>query len=92
MEETLKRVENIISNRKPVQHVCMNVAKLVLVQDNKQYIDIINSCGIINVDGAGIMCGAGYLGVKIPERVAGIDLMQRLVELSSRKGYRIYFL
>ncbi len=44
-----------------------------------------------NVDGAGIILGAKFLGVDIPERVAGIDLMDKLIEYSAQKGYRPYF-
>lgn len=36
------------------------------------------------------MWAAKKLGVPLKERVTGIDLFQRLVELSDKKGYKIY--
>ena len=36
--------------------------------------------------------GARLLGLKIPERVAGIDLMNKLIERAAERGYRIYLL
>ena len=32
-----------------------------------------------------------YLGYSVPERVAGIDLMQELLHLANEKGYSVYF-
>lgn len=91
VEETLEKISNIIETKQYVQHVVVNVAKLVYAQKDEELRDIINSCPIVNVDGGGVILGAKFLGIKIPERVTGIDLMQKLVEYSAQKGYRIYF-
>lgn len=91
MEETLSKISEFIDKKQCVQHVVVNVAKLVYSQKDNHLREIINSCPIINVDGAGVILGAKFLGVNIPERVTGIDLMQNLIELSASKGYRVYF-
>lgn len=91
VEETLKQISVFIEVRKPVQHVVVNVAKLVNAQTDDGLKEIINSCPLVNVDGAGIILGAKFLGIDIPERVTGIDLMQKLIEYSAQKGYRVYF-
>jgi N-acetylglucosaminyldiphosphoundecaprenol N-acetyl-beta-D-mannosaminyltransferase len=92
MQETLISVEKIIQRRKPNQHVVVNVAKLVMMQKDKSVRNIVNSCALINADGQGVVWGAKLIGVKVPERVAGIDLFTHLVELASEKGYKPYFL
>jgi len=91
VEETLNQISEFINAKKPVQHVVVNVAKLVNAQTDSNLKEIINSCPLINVDGAGIILGAKFLGIDIPERVTGIDLMQKLIEYSAQKGYRVYF-
>lgn len=91
MDETLERIEEILETRIPTQHVVINVAKLVLMQKDEELRRIVNSCGLINADGKGIVWGAKMLGKNIPERVAGIDLFQKIVELASQKDYRLYF-
>ncbi|MDD3436304.1 MAG: WecB/TagA/CpsF family glycosyltransferase, partial [Candidatus Gastranaerophilales bacterium] len=90
-EETLSRISEFIENRENVQHVVVNVAKLVYAQKDEDLRRIINSCPLINVDGAGIIIGAKFLGIDIPQRIAGIDLMELLIEYSAAKGYGIYF-
>lgn len=90
-EETLDKISNYIEERKCIQHVVVNVAKLVYAQKDTQLKEIINECPLINVDGAGIILGAKFLGIDIPERVAGIDLMEKLVQRAAEKQYRVYF-
>ena len=85
--ETLEKISKFIEERKQVQHVVVNVAKLVYAQKDEELRNIINSCPLVNVDGAGVILGAKFLGVNIPERVAGIDLMEKLIELSIERGY-----
>ncbi len=92
MPETLGVVETIIQERKLTQHVVVNVAKLVLMQKDKGLRDIVNSCGLVNADGQGIVWGAKLLGLNIPERVAGIDLFLSIVKLAAEKNYKLYFL
>ena len=91
VEETLSQISKFIETRQIVQHVVVNVAKLVFAQTDKNLRDIINSCPLVNVDGAGVVLGAKLLGINIPERVTGIDLMYKLIEYSAQKGYRVYF-
>ena len=91
MEETLEEISEYIKNRIPIQHVVVNVSKLVYAQKDEQLRNIINACPIINVDGAGVILGAKMLGINIPHRVTGIDLMEELVKYSSQNGYRVFF-
>jgi N-acetylglucosaminyldiphosphoundecaprenol N-acetyl-beta-D-mannosaminyltransferase len=92
MSQTLNRVEDIISEGRPCQHVVINVAKLVMMQSNDELKNIVNNCELINVDGQGVVWGARWLGLPVPERVAGIDLFLNIVALAQVKGYRLYFL
>jgi N-acetylglucosaminyldiphosphoundecaprenol N-acetyl-beta-D-mannosaminyltransferase len=92
MDETVSAVEEIIEHREPAQHVVINVAKLAAIQNDPALMRAVNNCAIINVDGQGIVWGARRLGIDVPERVAGIDLFEMLVERAAQRGYRPYFL
>lgn len=92
MEESLRCVDEIIERKVPTQHVVVNVSKIVMMQKDRVLRQAVNSCGLINADGQGIVWGAKLLGVDIPERVTGIDLFVKIVERSPAKGYRIYLL
>jgi N-acetylglucosaminyldiphosphoundecaprenol N-acetyl-beta-D-mannosaminyltransferase len=91
MHQTLDIVNNAISTKKHLHHVVVNVAKLVHMQNNQVLRDSVVGCDIINADGQGVVWASKILGKEIPERVAGIDLMQNLVKLAHEKKYTIFF-
>jgi N-acetylglucosaminyldiphosphoundecaprenol N-acetyl-beta-D-mannosaminyltransferase len=91
LEETIFEIEDVIKNRRITQHVVLNASKTVLMQSHNKLKEIINNCSLINADGQSIVWASKILGKPLKERVAGIDLMQRLVEVSEKKEYSIYF-
>jgi N-acetylglucosaminyldiphosphoundecaprenol N-acetyl-beta-D-mannosaminyltransferase len=91
MAETLTQIEDYIRIKEPRQHVVINVAKLVDMKRDEKLKEIISSCDLINVDGMPIVWASKLLGTPLPERVAGVDLFQELVRLSTEKGYRPFF-
>lgn len=91
MQETIKAIDSCIKSRKKISHVVVNAAKIVNMQKNKELYDSVVSCDIINADGQSVVWASKFLGTPLPERVAGIDLMENLVKLSFEKKYRIYF-
>ncbi|WP_375089624.1 WecB/TagA/CpsF family glycosyltransferase [Peribacillus sp. RS7] len=92
IDETVVEVNKIIKKRKPVQHVVINAGKVVLMDENINLKKIVSECPIINADGQSIVWASRFLKKPLPERVAGIDLMEELIKLSNKKGYSIYFL
>lgn len=90
MEETIERIEEIIKRRVPTQHVVINASKVNLMEKDLKLRKIVNECPLINADGASIVWAAKKLGIPLEERVTGIDLFLKLVELSEEKGYKIY--
>ena len=90
LEESVGAIESIIEQGEPVQHVVINASKVNLMEEDEKLAEIVNDCPLINADGASIVWAAKKLGVPLSERVTGIDLFHALVELSARKGYKIY--
>lgn len=92
MKETLDLVENSIKNKEQIHHVVVNAGKIVQMQKDLQLRESVNSSDIINADGQAVVWAAKFLNKPVKERVAGIDLMQNLIELSSQNNYKLYFL
>jgi N-acetylglucosaminyldiphosphoundecaprenol N-acetyl-beta-D-mannosaminyltransferase len=92
MRETIAAADRAIARRQPLQHVCINVAKLVAMRGNPELDRDVRSSDIISIDGMGIVWGARLLGVEVPERVTGVDVMEGVLGLCADKGYRPYFL
>lgn len=92
MEATVERCRELIRAGTPVQHVVVNAAKLVMLQDDPRLRDIVASCELVNADGQAVVWASRVLGDPLPGRVAGIDLMHRLFGLAEREGYRVFVL
>lgn len=90
MDETVAAVKQIVQDGRPVQHVVINASKVNLMEEDSELSNIVNSCPLINADGASILWAAKVLGVPLRERVTGIDLFLRLVELAPKEGWKIF--
>jgi N-acetylglucosaminyldiphosphoundecaprenol N-acetyl-beta-D-mannosaminyltransferase len=89
-DETVAQAVDAMRSGRMTQHVALNVAKLIkLRHDADLRRDVIES-DIVGVDGMGIVWGARALGVHVPERVPGVDLMQQLLAICAREGFRPY--
>ncbi len=92
MAQTLDRCEELIQAGGVAQHVAINAAKMVAMQDDPALRAIVDSCELVSADGQSIVWASRALGDPLPTRVAGIDLMQELLALAERRGYGVYVL
>lgn len=92
MDEAVARCEGAIASRRYLQHMSVNAAKLVALRGDPEMQRMIASCGLITADGQSVVWGVRLLGAKLPERVAGIDLMTRMLAAAEMKGYSVYVL
>lgn len=92
MGETIERIDEAIRSNEHINHVVINAGKVVSMMKDKDLYNSVLSCDIINADGQSIVWAARFLGKKVPERVAGVDLMQELIKLAAAKGYKCFFL
>ncbi len=92
MDETVTVVDQeFIQKNKPLHLMGVNADKINQCYEDSNMMKIVNNCGVVNADGASVVLAGKYLGIDIPERVAGIDLMQELLKLSENKSYSVYF-
>jgi N-acetylglucosaminyldiphosphoundecaprenol N-acetyl-beta-D-mannosaminyltransferase len=92
MAETVETIRGAVLAGRFIQHVVVNVAKLVTMRSDVQLDESVRSCDIINIDGMGVVLGARFLGHIVPERVAGVDLFHELLAMSERNGFSVYLL
>lgn len=91
MKETVDAVEQYVLKKYPLHLMGVNADKINQCHEDEKIKKIVNESGIINADGASVVLASKFLGAPVPERVAGIDLMQNLLELSNKKRYSVYF-
>ena len=91
-EETVNKAVGAMLKRKATHHVAMNVAQLVKARRDPELRRDVAESHIVGVDGMGIVWGARALGIGVPERVAGVDLMESLLAICAAHDFRPYFL
>ena len=91
MEETTRLIDRSIQRGRKINHVVVNAGKVATMMHDRDLRQSVLSCDMINADGQSIVWAARFLGKKIPERVAGIDLMQNLVALAATRHYKCFF-
>ena len=74
------------------EHAAINVAKLIAMRDDALLRDSVSRCELITADGQPVVWASRLLRDPLPQRVAGIDLMQSLLTLAAAQGYRVYVL
>lgn len=92
MQESVDIIETNVANGVFLQHVVVNVAKLVHMQHDDELAESVKACDIINIDGMGVVLGARFCGHKVKERVAGVDLFHQLLAMSAKCGFPVFLL
>lgn len=92
MDEAVVRCEGAIASGRYLQHMSVNAAKLVAMADDGDLREAVEACGLITADGQSVVWAGRVLGVRLPERVAGIDLMERLLTAANERGHKVYVL
>ena len=92
MDETLRHVATAMRENRRLLHVALNVAKFVKLRRDPELRADVFGADLVGVDGMGILIGARLLGIKVPERVAGVDLMEQIFALCAKEGFRPYLL
>lgn len=91
MNESVSRCVELISKRGS-QHVVLNAAKVVMAQSNLPLRESIERADLVNADGMSVVWAARVLGLAVPMRVSGIDLMVELLEVAKILGLGVYLL
>jgi N-acetylglucosaminyldiphosphoundecaprenol N-acetyl-beta-D-mannosaminyltransferase len=92
MNETVAYIADRIEKKEFLQHVVVNVAKLINMQKDTELAESVKACDLINIDGMGVVLGARFMGHDIPERVAGVDLFHNLLDMSAEKDFPVFLL
>src|SRR5438067_882511 len=92
LDETVERCRVLIAEAERTHQVSLNAAKVVRARSDERLAEVLRDAEILNADGQSIVWAARLLGDPLPERVTGIDLMFRLLEVAEREHLGVFFL
>lgn len=90
MDEVLTEVHESIQSRSALSIGVVNAAKLVNMKKNKDLHRDVVSSQMVLADGMSVVWASRLLGIALPERVPGIDLMHAMMKRGSEFGYRFF--
>lgn len=92
MPEVLTLCDEVIQKGATMHIGVVNAAKIVNCGKDPVLRDSVLTSDVIYADGMAVVWASRLLGRRLPERVAGIDLMMGLLEHGDSRGYRVYLL
>ncbi len=92
MDDVLSVVADTIERRSRLLIGVVNAAKLVNMRRSELLRESVLSSDVVLADGMAVVWAMRLLGRSIPERVAGIDLMTRMLEMGSERHWRVFCL
>ena len=90
MNETVQLIDNAIQSKKQLVHNCINANKVVLMDKDAFLRASLNQADVISADGQAVVWASRLLKQPLPERVPGIDLMEKLMELAHKREYKVF--
>jgi N-acetylglucosaminyldiphosphoundecaprenol N-acetyl-beta-D-mannosaminyltransferase len=92
MAEAVSAVEDFLIASDPHLIVTPNPELIVAAQKDQELKNIVNSAALRVPDGISMVVVSRIIGSPLKERVTGIDLMLKIIDLCARKGKKIFLL
>src|SRR5580658_11226743 len=90
--EAVAAIEQMVASRRPHYLVTANVDFLVQAQSDVELRRILTDAHLVLCDGTPLLWASRLLGNRLPERVAGSDLVPILLKVAAEKQYRVFLL
>jgi N-acetylglucosaminyldiphosphoundecaprenol N-acetyl-beta-D-mannosaminyltransferase len=91
-DEAVAAIDGMIAAGGTHYGAVINAAKVVAADRDEQLKRTLIEADLITADGMSVIWASRVLGVRLKERVTGIDLFQRLVRHAAQRGLSVYFL
>jgi N-acetylglucosaminyldiphosphoundecaprenol N-acetyl-beta-D-mannosaminyltransferase len=92
LDEMVCAVDELISAGARGEHACLASTTISRARVDREYFDALAAHRYVTADGQSVVWASRLLGHSVPERVSGADLMLGLLELASRRRYRVFLL
>jgi N-acetylglucosaminyldiphosphoundecaprenol N-acetyl-beta-D-mannosaminyltransferase len=90
--DVVDRAESALRSRRRMLIGVVNAAKIVSSRSDPFLRESLLECDVLLADGQSVVWASRLLGHRLPERVAGIDLFERFLDLADRDSRTVYLL
>ena len=89
-ESYYELLENDLKNKEKRFIITVNPETLMLCENNKILKEILDGDYSFVPDGVAVVKGANKIGIKVKERITGIDIAEHLLNVANKNNYSIY--
>lgn len=91
-EDALMHIERAVASRGLCQIATVNVEFIMEARRNPAFRQVLAEASLCVPDSTGVVWAARRQGRRLRQRVAGVDLVERIAARAAERGWRIYFL
>lgn len=88
--QALERIATLVEAGQGGTVFTPNVDHVVLVEEDARFRDAYDACSLSLVDGTPVLWASRALGLGVPEKVSGSDLIVPLAESAAARGWRVF--
>lgn len=92
MDDVIDHCHNAIMARRRLLLGVLNAAKVVTLRKDKLLRDAILDCDLVLADGQSVVWASRLLRRPLPERIAGVDIFERLLKLADEQSLSVALL
>lgn len=92
MDQALERISSLIAQNRFAQVVTLGSEMTMFARRNTAYRELVNTADLVVPDTVGVVYAARLLGCRMPERVAGIELVERLCAACAASGDPVFLI
>lgn len=92
MKEALEVIKELINRREPGQIITLNAEIIQRAQKEPALKDVFDKARLVTPDGIGVVWALRRQGYPVKQRVTGIGLTERIIDLATEHGWRLFFL
>lgn len=92
MDETLEEMNRLIKSGGSHLLVTLGVEMVMAAQKDEEFKNIVNEASLVVPDSVGIIWAAKKTGMKLRERVPGVEIIDRVAATADRFEWRAFFL
>lgn len=92
INQTLNKIEGFLIDGKQHYIITPNPEFLVRAQCDPEFKEILNQADLAVADGIGLILVSWFLGQPLKERIAGVDLMEKICQQAAVKNWPVFLL
>ena len=91
MQQTLDTIDYFVKSGGPHHVITLDASMCVTARGDSELFNIVSTAELITPDSIGVIWACKRSGNPLPERVSGVEIVDRVCAIAPTKGYRIYF-